>query len=157
MIMSLCPIVKEKTFTFTGSRADDGGQPEELEVFAVKYVDSTVTTPDAYDKRLDDDFTFPDLDDGVYQVVMIGALSGLLQNQIFIQDHDAKKRLVKQVKDDVANMMCGQCACSNFIDMYGLLQSDDRLNTCYNILEVHEGLKTINSDCGKKVACKCGC
>ena len=157
--MSLCPISPDYTVEFTGTRADDGGQPEEVTVIASRYIDPIFVDPATYDKRLDDEmtFTFGNDQDGIYLITFVGNVSGLLQNQNLVVNHNAKNRIFIQGAKDMENLMCGKCSCSNYDEMIAILHNEVDLDSCLDVKNATDSLNTINNECGKQVICSCGC
>tara|TARA_R110002126_G_scaffold86464_1_gene208617 strand:- start:13012 stop:13509 length:498 start_codon:yes stop_codon:yes gene_type:complete len=107
--MSICPISNEYRFTFTGVRADDGGQPEELIATVITYGAEGTYGVEPYDTRVDNNFTFIGFNDGVYNLKLTGGVSGVVMSQDFLVDHNAKTSVSQLVRDEVDSMMCGEC------------------------------------------------
>lgn len=129
--MSLCPISNEYDFTYTGSRQDDGGQPEELIAVVTKYGEEGNYSVEPYDTRVDNDFKFIAFNDGVYRFELTGGVSGLVMVQDFIVNHNAKRSVSQLVKEDVENMMCGGCDQGCYYELSkALLASADALLGC---------------------------
>ena len=155
--MSLCPISNIYTVTYTGSRADDGGTPEELTALLVNYTTGVFYSPATYDKTVDNDFVFTLYDDGVYVFVLTGAVSGLVMSYNLLVNHNAKTKIYQQLAQDIDALMCGKCSCSNYIKMKGLLPTNESLEDCKDIDIAIRGLNKINDVCNSKVTCSCGC
>jgi hypothetical protein len=108
--MSICPISNEYNFTFIGTRADDGGQPEELIATVFKYGVEGTYGVEPYDTRVDNDFTFIGFTDGAYNFKLTGGVSGVVMSQDFLVDHNTRTSISQLVRDDVEDIMCGGCS-----------------------------------------------
>ena len=128
----LCPISDEYILTTTATRADDGGQPEEFFVSLVQWGGAgTEIEADAYDTRVDTSFTFHPTVDGVYFFNVVGAVSGLVEEEAMVVNHNSKYLIKKEVLKIVDDIMCGCCGGDDLlVKMWGLLPTDATLANC---------------------------
>jgi hypothetical protein len=163
----ICPISNEYTFTFAGVRADDGGQPEELIAVVTRYGFNGEYSVEAYDTRVDNNFTFIGVVDGIYNFELTGGVSGVVMKQDFLVNHNAKTSISQLMKKNVDRMICGDCTSDEtYILVSALLASSDALVECgvsgqsgQNI-QATDALDKIDlvlkGGCGKKL-CGSGC
>lgn len=129
--MSLCPISNEYSFTYTGDRADDGGQPEELIAVVTKYGIEGDFSVEDYDTRVDNDFTFIAYNDGSYNFKLTGNVSGVVMSLDFLVNHNSKRSIAQVVKDDFHSIMCGGCdQGEDYVLTRSLLEAADALIEC---------------------------
>jgi hypothetical protein len=146
--MSICPISNEYDFTFTGVRADDGGQPEELIAVVNRYGYEGDFSVEPYDTRVDNDFTFIGYEDGVYRFELTGGVSGLVMAVDFLVNHNAETSVSQLLKDDVDNIICGGCDQGEaYLLTRSLLYSADALNKIDLVLKSGCGTKLCGGGC----------
>ncbi len=155
--MSLCK--NSHTLTFSGVRADDGGQPEELTLVITKFcVDpSPLFGVESFDARLDVTFEFIPLTDGAYHVQFVGGVSGLIEEFDFLVKTNANKELGRIAKKDLKTLQCNDCLDDQYMFTKALIAMADSLFGCERMCEAADSLaKVVEDDCGNKIE-DCGC
>lgn len=158
--MSLCAEAIE-TFTYAGSRADDGGQPEELVVTITKYcqIPSYTYGVDSYDLRADNTFTFHPTSDGSYKFVLTGGVSGVVMSLSFLVNTFAENNIGKLAQLDVEKLSCNKCLDCEYQYKKALLALANSQFACERFCEAEQQLLNIVNfdDCAKEKLGDCGC
>ncbi len=156
--MSLCPINDSITFTLSGGHP--GG--EDLNAIVIKYTKEGYIEHalDDYDPAVDGSWTFTPSSDGVYNINVVGTVSGELFFEDFLVDFDARETISSIGKKDIENMICNRCDKSLYMLYKGLLSLSSSLLDCGEFLSGTDVLEKIvllaKGGCNKEL-CGNGC